>query len=217
MQCLRYSNPRRGIGRITGAGNCVIVIKQIIDKRLPANGTIDRILLIPVYLLKLSVKNDRGVWRKIVVRADHTLDELHGIICRSLNYGQVSGYAFRIPPEGRSGTARKWLSWYYTHPTMFGLFVDDLMDNNGDQEAKKESGPIKGNLRESTTPDLRDATVTELRELNLRSRMRFEYLTGHGNVSSWREHVVYIEKDDAGDLVEISPVILEEKGVPEPL
>ncbi len=79
--------------------------------------------------------------------------------------GELIGYVFRIPPEGRSGTARKWLARNYTRPEWYRK-MEDFHE------------------------EPRDATITRLDELSLKSRMRFEYLAGKGDVSMLREHLV---------------------------
>ena len=147
-------------------------------------------MFIQLFIFKVAVKDDRGVWLRIIMRADQSLDQLHRMIHKGFGYDNSAGYLFKIPPEGRSGTARKWLSRYYSHPAA---------------------------LQESADESLYDAALTDLSGLELKSRFRFEYLTGKQDRISWREHLVIVEEDQADDQCDSYPQIIDQKGVPAPL
>lgn len=147
---------------------------------------------LPIYLFKVIVKNDRGVWRRLALRSDQSLRVLHSCINESFSYGDVSGYCFKIPPEGRSGTARKWFATYYTDPAIFDQFHDVV------------------------NPPL-DAESAVIGSLELKPRMKFEYATGYGVPDNWRDHLVSVEENQAGNLWNRYPVIIEIEGVPEPM
>ncbi len=149
-------------------------------------------MLIPVFIFKVAVKNDRGVWVKVAIRADYSLESLHPVISEEFMYPECDGYAFRFFPEGRSGTARKWLAKYYTRQEWMDQF----------------------NFAHDSPGDVNAVTIGDLQ---LKARNRFEYLTGFGKVLNWREHLITVEQDNLGDDFLQYPAVLDKKGIPKPL
>lgn len=146
---------------------------------------------VTVYILKIRIKSESGIWRRIAVRADQTLVDLHHGICNSFGYecDENVGYVFSLPPEGRSGTARKWLSILYTSPEIYHHF---------------EEMPFK----------ILNAERFTFEQLRLKSRYKFEYECGRDNPELWRQHLISVEKDDAGNIADSYPAELEGRGVP---
>ena len=146
-----------------------------------------------VFILKIAVKHDRGVWLKIAIRSGQPLNELHRMIQEQFAYDSGDRYAFKIPPEGRSGRARQWLAAYYT-PGAESRFTARL-------------NIIPG-----------DAAKIPVNALGKKSRTRFAYLAGHAeDPMFWREHIVYVEEDAAEDEGHPYPMVVDRAGFPEPL
>lgn len=56
----------------------------------------------PVFILKVALAGDSNVWRRIAVRADQTLDDLHWAIYDAFDRYDEHLYSFYFLPPGRT-------------------------------------------------------------------------------------------------------------------
>jgi hypothetical protein len=117
-----------------------------------------------VYTFKVSLKGDASTWRRIEVRSDQTLDDLHEAIFRAFDREEEHLYSFFFAPPGARGAARHRDAVEYTHRS-----AADACDGVGGYDAA-------------------DATIASLA---LRRGRKFEYLFDYGD--SWW-HTITVEQ-----------------------
>ena len=123
-----------------------------------------------VYMLKVALKGAKRFWRRIAIRGDQTLDDLHGVIYDAFDRYDEHLYSFYFPPAGARGRDRLRHAVEYTHP--FNAKDDGMF---GDEP-------------------LPDASKARIGGLKLRPGQRFEYLFDFGD--QWW-HEITVEQIDA--------------------
>ena len=117
------------------------------------------------YLFKVNLKRAKGIWRKLAMRGDETLDDLHNSIFDAFDRYDPHLYSFFFPKAPSRGSRSGPRPKEYTAPSMF-----DEPDLFGDE-------------------DRFNAADTRLDDLRLKVRQRFEYLFDFGD-SWWHEVTV---------------------------
>jgi len=120
------------------------------------------------YLLKVSLRGVPGIWRRIAIRGDQTLDDLHTTIFHAFDRFDEHLYSFYFPKAGSRGKRERRMADEYTHPAA----VED----------SDAFGSKVGN-----------AARTKIGSLQLRPGRRFDYLFDFGDF--W-EHEVLVEEVD---------------------
>jgi len=124
-----------------------------------------------IYVFKVTLAIDDGIWRRIAIQGNQTLDALHGAIFDAFDREEEHLYSFYVPESGRSSTGRgrPRNAVEYTHPYCL------------------QESPF-GN------PSVCDASETVISCLELKKRQKFKYLFDFGD--SWW-HVLTVEQIDA--------------------
>jgi hypothetical protein len=140
-----------------------------------------------VFTFKVALKGAKRIWRRIAIRADQTLDDLHWAIYDAFDRDDEHLYSFYFLRPGVKGRNRLNGAIEYAHPMTAkdaGLFADD-------------------------DAIVRDASKTKIAALKLTKGKTFEYLFDYGD-SWWHELTVEVTdgQPDAGKY----PRILEKKG-----
>lgn len=138
-----------------------------------------------VYLFKVALKGHQRVWRRVPLRSDQSLHDLHQAIFDAFDRFDEHLYSFYFPPPGSRG--RAWLrdAKEYTHPDVAAgphLFADDPTPN---------------------------AARTNIASLGLGSGQRFYYLFDFGD--SWW-HEITVEQTDGVDDHQTYPRVIEQRG-----
>jgi len=126
----------------------------------------------PVFVLKVALAGRKSIWRKIAMRGDQTLDDLHEMIFNAFDRDDEHLYSFYFPPPGTKKLAMSKLRDYaeYGCPTMC-----------------EDDGPF-------SDPDLPNAAETTLTSLKLKPKQLFFYLFDFGD--NWW-HEITVEAIDA--------------------
>jgi len=138
-----------------------------------------------VYVFKVALAGAKSIWRRIAMRGNQTLDDLHEAIFHAFDRDDEHMYSFYFPRPGRKGRAAIRDAKEYTHPFNAadpGPFADKPLNN-----AKK----------------------TKLSALGLKVGRTFLYLFDFGD--EWW-HEITVEQTDAPDDKGRYPRILEKKG-----
>lgn len=117
------------------------------------------------YVFKVGLAGRRSIWRKIALRGDQTLDDLHEAIFHAFDRFDEHLYSFYFPKPGARGRDRLREALEYGHP----MSVED-------------SNPFGGG-------GVRNAATVTLDSLKLTVGQRFEYLFDFGD-SWWHEVTV---------------------------
>lgn len=120
-----------------------------------------------VYILKVALRNAKGIWRRIAIRGDQTLEMLHRIIFEAFDRYDEHLYSFYFPRPGARRQGRRFDATEYTDPR--GL----------------EDIPVDR--------DLYNAATVTIGELKLEKGQSFDYLFDFGD--SW-EHLITVEETD---------------------
>lgn len=136
-----------------------------------------------IYIIKVSLKSEPTIWRRIAIREDQTLGELHEAIFEAFDRIEEHLYSFYVPPVGVTGKKALRLAVEYTHPFCLEQPWDDR--------------------------EINDAEETELRALGLRQGRKIHYLFDFGD--SW-EHDVVFEKLNEPCESGVYPRIIERNG-----
>ncbi len=123
-----------------------------------------------VYVFKVALKGAKRIWRRIALRSDQTLNDLHEAIFDAFDRYDEHLYSFYIPPLESQGRARLREATEYTHPY-----------------AAEEPGPF------SDDP-INNAAETTIDDLKLVKGQRFDYLFDFGD--SWW-HEITVEETEA--------------------
>ena len=140
------------------------------------------------YLLKVSLRGAPGIWRRIAIRGDQTLDDLHTTIFHAFDRFDEHLYSFYFPKAGSRGKRERRMADEYTHPA--------AVEDSNDFGSKA-----------------RNAAKTTIDSLHLRPRQRFDYLFDFGD--SW-EHEVLVEEVDVPLAAGRYPRITERHGASPP-
>ena len=138
-----------------------------------------------VYTFKVALKGRKGIRRRIEIRGNQTLDDLHEAIFDAFDRGDEHLYSFYFAPPGSRGRARIRDAIEYTHPyTLDGPdpFGDDTRHN---------------------------AAKARIDALKLRPGRKFEYLFDFGD--SWW-HEITVEHTDGAAQPGRYPRIIESRG-----
>jgi hypothetical protein len=76
----------------------------------------------PVFVFKVGLMGDKKTWRRIAVRGDQTLDDLHATIFGAFDREEEHLYSFFFPPPGTKSFSRtKYHKWpQYASPESCG-------------------------------------------------------------------------------------------------
>lgn len=139
------------------------------------------------YTFKVTLKREKGIWRTLALRGDHTLDDLHEMIFRAFDRYDEHLYSFYFPRAPRRRETAGSRHTEYTSPIVF-----------------EEPDPFreKGTL---------DASEAELRSLKLGVGRTFEYLFDFGD--SWWHQVKVVSVDTVDqDIAARLPAITDRHG-----
>lgn len=115
------------------------------------------------FVFKVALKGAPGVWRRIGMRGDRTLNDLHEAIFSAYDREEEHLYSFYFPKPGTRGRDRLRNAVEYTHPFAAG------------PDPFGETAP--------------DASKARLDEVRLKVGQKFEYLFDFGD-SWWHEITV---------------------------
>ncbi|MEX2141218.1 MAG: plasmid pRiA4b ORF-3 family protein [Pirellulales bacterium] len=138
-----------------------------------------------VYVLKVALRGNKRIWRRIALRGSQTLDDLHEMIYNAFDRGDEHLYSFYFPRPGSRGRAIVADARQYAHPVVC-----------------REEGIFK-NFK------LQNAANARLDSLSLRVGQSFLYLFDFGD--EWW-HVVTVEATNAPLDGEQYPRIIERRG-----
>lgn len=138
----------------------------------------------PVFVLKVVLTGWEDVWRRIAIRGNQTLDDLHEAIYKAFDRYDEHLYSFYLPKPGSKGRARIRDAKEYACPFM------------GDDDQFGDEPP--GNAAEA-----------EMSSLGLKPRRKFHYLFDFGD--EWW-HDIAVEQIDAAAERGKYPRVLEKHG-----
>lgn len=142
-----------------------------------------------VIIFKVALADDKQVWRRIAVRENQTLDDLHEAIFDDFGRDDEHMYSFYFPRPGAKGRKLLKDAKEYTHP-----YIAD----GGDPFTTFMRGKPPGN-----------AAKTRLSSLNLEPKQKFQYLFDFGD--EWW-HEITVEQADVVAENGTYPQILERHG-----
>jgi hypothetical protein len=117
-----------------------------------------------VIVLKVALQARKGIWRRIAIRSDQSLDEFHAAIFRAFDREDEHLYSFYFPKAGLRGQDAIRQGIEFTHPMCFS-----------DDNPFMSSG--------------RNAATARLGELRLTVGKKFKYLFDFGDCW-WHEITV---------------------------
>ena len=138
-----------------------------------------------LYVFKVALKGAKRIWRRIAIRSDQTLDELHEAIFDAFDRYDEHLYSFYLPPLESRGRARLRDATEYTHPY-----------------AAEEPGPF-------ADEPIKNAAQTKIADLRLVPGQRFDYLFDFGD--SWW-HELTVEQTEGEAVAGAYPQIIEARG-----
>jgi hypothetical protein len=138
-----------------------------------------------VFVVKVCLKNNKRIWRRIAIRGDQTLDDLHEAIFDAFDRDDEHLYSFYFLNPGERGRDRMKGAKEYTHPF----------------NAKKSKGMLGFPLP--------DASQAKIAALPLAKGSKFEYLFDFGD--SWW-HELTVESTDGVPDDRPYPRVVEAKG-----
>lgn len=142
-----------------------------------------------LYILKVALDGDKRIWRRIAVRSDQTLDDLHAAIFRAFDRFDEHLYSFYLAPPGARGRVALRDAVEYTSPIMI-----------------EEANPFGGR-------PVHNAGITTIGSLGLTARSKFRYLFDFGD--SWW-HDITVEQTDGKPEQRRYPRVLEKHGASPP-
>ncbi len=137
-----------------------------------------------VFVFKVALSDRKDVWRRIAVRANQTLDDLHEAIFVAFDRDDEHLYSFYFPKPGTKGRNRLRDAVEYSHPYM-----------------SEEPDPF------GEVP--RNAAEAKLSSLDLKPRQVFLYLFDFGD--NWWHEITVEQIDGQPDKGEY-PRLLESHG-----
>lgn len=138
-----------------------------------------------VHVCRVALAGDKRIWRRIAVRSDQTLDDLHAAIFRAFDRFDEHLYSFFLPPPGAKGRAALQESVEYTSPVMI-----------------EEADPFGGR-------PAHNAGTTTIGALGLRAGRTLRYLFDFGD--SWW-HDITVEQIDGKPGPGRYPKVVEKHG-----
>ncbi len=138
-----------------------------------------------VFILKVALAGKKSIWRRIALRGNQTLDDLHEAIFDAFDRDDEHLYSFYFPKPGTKGRARLRDAIEYTCPFN-----------------SKDAGPF------SDTP-LPNAAEAALSSLGLKPGQVFLYLFDFGD--EWW-HEITVEQTDAPAAKGHYPRVVEKHG-----
>ena len=138
-----------------------------------------------VFVFKVTLVGARSVWRRIAVRGNQTLNDLHEAIFQAFDRDDEHMYSFFFPRPGRKGQAALRGAQEYTHPFNAA-----------------EPGPFGGRRP-------KNAGTANLSALELKAGRTFLYLFDFGD--EWW-HKIIVEETSVPDDMGQYPRILEKRG-----
>jgi hypothetical protein len=140
-----------------------------------------------VFVFKVALAEKKSIWRKIALRGDQTLDDLHEAIYDAFDRDDEHLYSFYFPLPGAKKSRR------------FSM-------HNGVEYASpfacEDHGPF-------SDPDVLNAAKTKIGSLKLRPKQAFNYLFDYGD--EWW-HEITVEEIDAPQEKGKYPRMLESHG-----
>lgn len=137
-----------------------------------------------VFVLKVALRDNPDIWRRIAILGNQTLDDLHNAIFDAFDRFDEHLYSFYVFPPGSTGRARLRDAVEYSHSYML--------------EQREFLGEVPGNAAE-----------TKIRDLDLKPKRVFYYLFDFGD--QWW-HEITTEQIDAPREKGRYPRILERHG-----
>jgi hypothetical protein len=140
-----------------------------------------------VFILKVALAGRKSIWRRIALRGDQTLDDLHEAIFDAFDRDDEHLYSFYFPRAGTKGRGRARLRDAVEYACPFSC---------------EDSGPFSDEA-------LHNAAETELSSLGLKPGQVFLYLFDFGD--EWW-HEITVEKVDAPEAKGKYPQVVEKHG-----
>jgi hypothetical protein len=129
------------------------------------------------YVLKVKMKYDKRIWRKIEVLGSQTLDDLHVAIQEAFNFDADHLYSFFM-----SGKAWDHSDFEYYHP-----------DADPQTPLAKKMRTMLSMIRGSHPEPRLPATKVRMESLNLKPKQKFLYLFDYGD--EWRFEVEVLKEE----------------------
>jgi len=141
----------------------------------------------PIFIFKVALAGRKSIWRKIALRGNDTLDDLHGMIFDAFGRDDEHLYSFYIPPPGRKTSSRFRMRKGVEYASPFTC---------------QDEGPF-------SDPELANAAKTKLASLKLKPKQVFYYLFDYGD--EWW-HEITVEDVDAPVTEGKYPRVVEKRG-----
>ena len=141
-----------------------------------------------LYIVKVALAGQKDIWRRIAIRSDQTLDDLHSAIFRAFNRFDEHLYSFYVLPAGRRRAALE-EGVEYTSPVMI-----------------QDANPFGGVPTEN-------AGLTAIASLGLTTGRRLRYLFDFGD--EWW-HDITVEQTDGSTEPRRYPRVIEKHGASPP-
>ncbi len=162
------------------------VAKKLVPYEAMGKAPVKEVRASSVFVFKVALKRRKGVWRRIAIRGDQTLDDLHAAIFAAFDRFDEHLYSFYFFRRGTKGRDRLRDALEFAHPVCL-----------------KDQGPF------GSEPGLKNAAKTRIDSLKLSKGKEFEYLFDFGD--SWW-HVVTTESTTGEPDEQRFPRVIESKG-----
>ena len=139
----------------------------------------------PLFIFKVFIKGQPKVWRRIAIKGNQTLDDLHNAIFDAFDRYDEHLYSFYFPIPGKTGRERLVGAVEYSDPVV----VDDDLGFSSDAQ---------------------DSTQARIEELNLVPHQEFEYLFDYGD--QWWHKLTVESLDGTPEPKKKYPAIIESAG-----
>ena len=141
----------------------------------------------PIFIFKVALAGRKSIWRKIALRGDDTLDDLHEMIFDAFDRDDEHLYSFYFPRPGGKTSSR-------------------LRMRDGVEYACPHMAPMADPFYDFNALN---AAETKLAELKLRPKQVFYYLFDYGD--EWW-HEITVEDVDAPAAKDKYPCVVESRG-----